>query len=94
MRALTEALWNPKHHRLRGASPSTFQVAIFPAAVRLDRQAAVGPPWSLGAKPIGGLKDGHSKPGPDRPDARNLAQQLRGLMFPALGQKVPPHSWA
>ena len=84
----------PKHHRLRAASPSTLHVAIFPAAVRLDRQAAVGPQLSLSAKPIGGLKDGHSKRGPDRPEAWNLAQQLRGPMFLALGQKIPPHSWA
>jgi len=84
----------PKHHRLRGASPSTLDVAIFAAAVPLDRQAAVGPQWSLGAKPVGGLKDRHSKRGPDRPEARNRAPQLRGPMFPALGQKVPPHSWA
>ena len=84
----------PERHRFRRASELTFHIAIFSAAVRLDRQATLGPELPLAPEPVRRLQQCHQKSGPERADARNLAQQFGRTMFSALGQQIPPHHLA
>jgi len=54
----------------------------------LNPQTAVGPQLPLAAEPVRGLHQRDQAGGSSRADAGNLAQQFRGFMFPALGQKL------
>ena len=69
-----------------GALQLSTNKAELRTVVRLNPQATIGPQLSLASEPVRGLRDqvGCS----NRTDAGNLAQQLRCLMFPALGQKL------
>ena len=80
-----------KHQEFLGTSQLTFHVAVFGTAVCLDRQTAVGPQLPLGAKTPGRLDQRYQESGTDRTDTRNLTQQFRRAMFPALGEEIPSH---
>src|ERR1700737_2098236 len=78
----TKLLW------LLGALPLSADISVLRAVVRLNAQATVGPELSLAAEPVRGLHQRDQAGGSNRTDAGNLAQQFRGLVFPALGQKL------
>ena len=61
-------------------------VAILRTVVRLNAQATIGPELPLAAEAVRRLHQCKQAGGPNRTDARNLAQQFRGFMFPALRQ--------
>src|ERR1700737_4478336 len=81
----TKLLW------LLGALPLSADISVLRAVVRLNAQATVGPELSLAAEPVRGLHQRDQAGGSNRTDAGNLAQQFRGLMFSALGQKLGSH---
>src|ERR1022692_4113217 len=62
-------------------------ISVLRTVVRLNAQATIGPQLPLAAEPVRGLHQRDQAGGSNRTDAGNLAQQFRGLMFPALGQK-------
>src|SRR5215831_4145061 len=74
---------------LVGSFQSPFYIAIFRTVASLQRQTAVGPQWSLGAKPMRRLDPGDQQSGPNRTDIGNLAQQLGRLLLAALRQGDP-----
>ena len=79
--------WKPAGSALELALDKT----VFPAAVGLQSQTAVGPQLSLGAKAMGCLDQRDQQSAANRANRRNLAQQIHGLVFPALGQQITPH---
>src|SRR6266478_2576822 len=62
--------------------------AVLRTVVGLNAQPTVGPELPLAAEPVRGLHQRDQAGGANRTDAGNLAQQFRGLMFPALGQEL------
>src|SRR5271165_250229 len=81
----TQLLWFLSTLQLSGHVPVLRTVA------RVDRQTAVGPQLPLAAEAMRGLDQRHQQSGANRTDRRNLPQQFRGAMFPALGQQIPPY---
>src|SRR5882762_9665294 len=69
-------------------------VAVLRAVACLDRQTTVCPKLPLRAEPMRSLDQRNQQSGPNRANVRNLPQQLRRSMFPALGQQVPSHDLA
>src|SRR5271169_1331648 len=69
-------------------------VPVLRTVARVDRQTAVRPQLPLAAEAMRGLDQRHQQSGANRTDRRNLPQQFRGPMFPALGQQIPPHGLA
>ena len=63
-------------------------ISVLRTVVRLNAQATIGPQLPLAAKPVRSLHQRNQSRGSNRTDAGNLAQQFRGLMFPALRQKL------
>src|ERR1700737_193514 len=77
--------------RFLGAMQLSTHKTVLRTVVRLNAQATVGPELSLAAEPVRGLHQRDQTGGANRTDAGNLAQQFRGLMFSALGQKLGSH---
>src|ERR1019366_10244094 len=73
-----------------GSLQLTLHVVVFPAAVRLQSQAAVCPQLSLGAKPMWRLQQGDQQSRPNRTDIGNPLEQLRRAMLAALRQQIAP----
>ena len=71
-----------------GALQLSAHKAELRTVVGLNAQPTVGPELPLAAEPVRGLHQRDQAGGSNRTDAGNLAQQFRGLMFPALGQKL------
>src|ERR1700674_1488146 len=71
-----------------GALHLSAHKAELRTVVGLNAQPAVGPELPLAAEPVRGLHQPDQSGGANRTDAGNLAQQFRGLMFPALGQEL------
>src|ERR1039458_2621691 len=71
-----------------GALQLSTDKAELRTVVGLNAQATIGPQLPLAAEPVRGLHQRDQAGGPNRTDAGNLAQQFRGFMFPALGQKL------
>src|SRR5207245_7746543 len=72
----------------RRSSDLSAHKAELRTVVGLNAEATVGPELPLAAEPVRGLHQCDQAGGSNRTDAGNLAQQFRGLMFPALGQKL------
>jgi hypothetical protein len=58
--------------------------AVWRTIMRFNAQATVGPQLALAPEPVRGLHQRQQAGGPNWTDARNLPQQFRGFMFPAL----------
>jgi hypothetical protein len=71
-----------------GALQLTTDKAELRTVVCLNAQATIGPQLPLAAEPVRGLDQRDQAGCSNRADAGNLAQELRGLVFPALGQKL------
>ena len=65
--------------------------SVFPARGGVQRQTAIGPQLSLGAKAMRGLDPSHQQSRSDRADRRDLTQPFHGPVFPALGQQIVSH---
>src|SRR5580693_7772229 len=74
--------------RFLGALQLSADKAVLRAVAGLNPQATVGPQLPLASEAVRSLHQRDQAGGSNRTDARNLAQQFRGLMFPALGQKL------
>src|SRR6266581_8879530 len=74
--------------RLFGALHLSANISVLRTVVRLHAQPTIGPQLPLAAEPVRGLHQRNQSRRPNRTDAGNLAQQFRGLMFPALCQKL------
>jgi len=70
--------------RLLRASQLSFDIPVLGTAVRLDSKTTVAPELSLGAKPVGGLDQRDQQGRPNGTDRRDLTQQLRRAVLPAL----------
>src|SRR5438552_17858028 len=71
-----------------GALQLSAHKAELRTVVGLNAQPTVGPELPLAAEPVRGLHQCDQAGGSNRTDAGYLAQQFRGFMFPALGQKL------
>src|ERR1039457_3162203 len=71
-----------------GTLQLSANISVLRTVVGLNAQATIGPQLPLAAEPVRGLHQRDQAGGSNRTDAGNLAQQFRGLMFPALGQKL------
>src|SRR5882724_2768908 len=60
--------------------------AVLRTVARLNAQATVSPELPFATEAMRSLHQCEQAGGPNRSDARNLAQQFRGFMFPALRQ--------
>src|SRR5437016_6303318 len=58
---------------------------------RSSSQTPVGPELPLGAKAVGCLDQRNQQSPANRANRKNLAEQIHGLVFPALGQQITPH---
>src|ERR1700722_13485316 len=74
--------------RLLGELQLSAYKTVLRTVVGLNAQPTVGPELPLAAKPVRGLHQPDQARRSNRTNVRNLAQQFRGLMFPALGQKL------
>src|SRR4029077_1280853 len=74
-----------------GTLELTLDKTVFPAAVGLQSQTAVGPELPLGAKAMGRLNQSDQQSRPNGSDRRNLAQPLHRAVLSALGQEITPH---
>jgi hypothetical protein len=61
-------------------------IAVLRTVPRLNPQPTVSPELSFATEPVRGLHECQQGGAPNRTDARNLAQQFRGSMFPAFCQ--------
>src|SRR6516164_5899026 len=74
-----------------GTLQLSTHVPVLRTVAGVDRQSAVRPQLPLGAEAMWGLDQRDQQSGAHRTDRRNLPQQFRGPMFPALSQQIPPH---
>jgi hypothetical protein len=74
--------------RFLGALQLSANLSVLRTVVRLNPQTTIGPQLPLAAEPVRSLHQRNQSRCPNRTDAGNLTQQFRGLMFPALGQKL------
>src|SRR6266851_70493 len=68
-----------------GTLQLSSHIPVLRAVARLDRQTAVRPKLALRAEPMRSLDQRDQQSSSNRTDVRNLPQQLRRTMFPALG---------
>jgi hypothetical protein len=71
-----------------GAVQLSTDKAELRTVVRPSPQATIGPQLPLASEPVRGLDQRDQVGCSNGTDARNLAQQFRCFMFPALGQKL------
>ena len=76
---------------LLGTLQLSTHVPVLRTVARVDRQSAVPPQLPLAAEAMRGLDQCDQPSSANRTDRRNLPQQFRGPMFPALRQQIPPH---
>src|SRR2546427_5741644 len=77
-----------------GALELALDKTVFPAAVGLQSQTAIGPELPLGAKAMRRLDQSDQQSRPDRTNRWNLTQPLHRGVLAALGQEIKPHPLA